>query len=563
MSIDIGAQELDFKYKELATAKNFARLLRDVISPGIYKGGELSISSQTVIITPFTALLRSYDADGNKSVHLRTQENIIITIPSTVNGDYTIYAIYAHADSISNFANVDIRVTTDTDVPEEVIFGRAINNGSGVLTSLSYSNRMRGSIDVSSLDELTTVAYPKQNYHIGNRLYNDKRYVKKIIGTDTFTLTGSTFLNKKYISGISSTTTLVVGMQVTGTGIPSNTIITEIDSSTSIWISNKATAANTGTTFTFTPVFDIEIIDSATGGQSSRLTSDITSPRIWVIDDRSMTFADKRAAFKLGDFKDSLSIITPSDNEPWLDINQNYTVLAANWPDLAPFLRSLFGTVGSTTNFSVTVQNSSPSTDLTFSAGDGAAFVLALAEEQLFHGSFANFRTITLLSAIGTLPAGDYPITAINTITNKVTITTPSASGGTGNVRYYPFRIDSATSTTSARWYKIDDAVLKTVGGDIIPYFRFRDRDQGHTHTDAGHAHSSNAIGGYATGLGGANRDGFGTFLVGDAATISNGSASLGGQTVYSSYGTPRIGTTTRERGMAVYKYLFGNTYVA
>jgi hypothetical protein len=65
------------------------------------------------------------------------------------------------------------------------------------------------------------------------------------------TVTGNTTNNNFTVSGISPNTTgISIGMSISGSGIPANTIVSTVVSSTSITISNKATTTQTGTTLT-------------------------------------------------------------------------------------------------------------------------------------------------------------------------------------------------------------------------------------------------------------------------------------------------------------------------
>ena len=63
---------------------------------------------------------------------------------------------------------------------------------------------------------------------------------------------GNTVSGSKIISDLTYTTSLMKGMTVTGTGIPSNTTILDILDSKSILISANATVGGTGITLTFT-----------------------------------------------------------------------------------------------------------------------------------------------------------------------------------------------------------------------------------------------------------------------------------------------------------------------
>lgn len=67
-----------------------------------------------------------------------------------------------------------------------------------------------------------------------------------------FTRTGTTTSGSDILTGLSSTTGITTGMIVTGTGIPSGTVVADPTlSPTSIRISAPATSSNTGITITF------------------------------------------------------------------------------------------------------------------------------------------------------------------------------------------------------------------------------------------------------------------------------------------------------------------------
>lgn len=67
----------------------------------------------------------------------------------------------------------------------------------------------------------------------------------------TISLTGDTTSASNSITNISTTANLLVGMAVSGSGIPANTLIASIAGPTSITISNNATATATGVSLTF------------------------------------------------------------------------------------------------------------------------------------------------------------------------------------------------------------------------------------------------------------------------------------------------------------------------
>ena len=83
----------------------------------------------------------------------------------------------------------------------------------------------------------------------------------------TYTITGNTHTNTT-IDGIPNITNISVGQTITGTGIPSGTIVTAINGSASITISNPATATSTGVSFTLAPTVPVgstQTYSTATG----------------------------------------------------------------------------------------------------------------------------------------------------------------------------------------------------------------------------------------------------------------------------------------------------------
>lgn len=72
----------------------------------------------------------------------------------------------------------------------------------------------------------------------------------------SFSFSGDTTNTSTTISNIADTSSLSSGMEIIGTGIPSNTFITSISSASTIEISNAATATNTGVSLTINQDLD-------------------------------------------------------------------------------------------------------------------------------------------------------------------------------------------------------------------------------------------------------------------------------------------------------------------
>jgi hypothetical protein len=141
------------------------------------------------------------------------------------------------------------------------------------------------------------------------------------------------------------------------------------------------------------------------------------------------------------------------------DIDTHVDIDAANWPLGVDYLRNkkvkfkdgLTGEISSpsVTNWAI----SSNVATLTFANNpDTISFLAALLEDQVSHGSYTNWRTVTLANAIGNITAGTYAITNVNASSRTITFafTAANASGAvTATVDFYAHRV--AGSTTTAR----------------------------------------------------------------------------------------------------------------
>jgi len=197
-------------------------------------------------------------------------------------------------------------------------------------------------------------------------------------------------------------------------------------------------------------------------------------------------------------FLDSLKTPTAFDkdnpdtyfNGKCLDAIDGYEdVAVANWPDLVPHLRAKSltyneGISGQKSAFDVTNWNiTSNVATLTFANSTAEIAILtALLEDNLVHGSYTNWRSITLAGAIGDISAGEYAITAIDTSlrTIKFAFASGNNSGsGSFTANFYTNRIPG--STTTARVYEATGETLigaNYTDGDYINGLRKRDAMQ-------------------------------------------------------------------------------------
>ena len=113
--------------------------------------------------------------------------------------------------------------------------------------------------------------------------------------------------------------------------------------------------------------------------------------------------------------------------------------------------------------------------------------LLNLVEDQLVHGSFTNWRSVTLPLPIGNILAGDYEITDISLTNRTISFACNELAGSgavTSDVNFYSHRI--VGSTTTARMFQTSGRGFFTAGnnGDIeyIAGLRLRDSLKEHGH---------------------------------------------------------------------------------
>ncbi len=244
-----------------------------------------------------------------------------------------------------------------------------------------------------------------------------------------------------------------------------------------------------------------------------------------------------------------------------LDTISSYMdISSTNWSDLVTHLRAkvfkyMEGTGSEKFAFDVTnwaiVSNVATLTLANTTAEN--AILAALAEENLVHGGYSNWRSITLPSAIGDITAGEYAITDVDAAARTIdfAFTAADNSGsGTWTVNFYQHRIPG--STTTARVYEVTARSLVSANdgdGEAIAGMRRRDRFQGFTFNVTAHGDlglDSLSISGGASGMA---RWGTNTSSVSISTDGVNG--------------TPRTGKTTDPRALIGHLYIWAKSYVA
>ena len=235
-------------------------------------------------------------------------------------------------------------------------------------------------------------------------------------------------------------------------------------------------------------------------------------------------------------------------------------IAVANFPDLVAHLRAkafkyFEGITGETSAFSVTnwaiVSNVAT---LTFSGTAATAMLAALAEDVLVHGSYTNWRSVTLAGAIGDITAGEYAITDVDAagLTIDFAFTAGNNSGAvTATCNFYQHRVPG--STTTARLVETTARTLISANdadGEAIAGLRRRDRGQGHWHEY--YTRPSNDTGG------GVVLDGINAAVTGintQQDRIQNPIVDNLGN------GTPRTGKTTDPRALVGHLFIWGRSF--
>jgi len=242
---------------------------------------------------------------------------------------------------------------------------------------------------------------------------------------------------------------------------------------------------------------------------------------------------------------------------------------AANWPDLVPDLRGLRATYNegiAGEKYAFDVTNWAIATNvatLTFADTTAEKAVLSvLGEDNLVHGDYASWRSITLPDAIGDIDAGEYAITDVDPTARTVSFAFTHANGsdsGAFVVSFYQHRIPG--SSTTARVFERPGGVMVAANdadGEGIAGMRRRDRFQGHGVV----VKNGSNVGLYR--LGGSVTSGANDRQGNEVADYGDSEQYHGREFVDDGVnGTPRIGKSTDPRALVGHAYLWGRKYVA
>lgn len=313
----------------------------------------------------------------------------------------------------------------------------------------------------------------------------------------------------------------------------------------------------------------VNSIESFTGGQPVSFPEGIQFGSVPDLEQLALLL---KSYMKVGKIEWFDHYFEPSSMNPWFDLSQADTTISnSNWPELVThwrinkYLTYLPGTISEQSDFvidsysitsnvvSVVLSNLTPEIKI----------LAALAEDQAVHASYVNWIPITINTGFGSIPAGDYGITNINTGTRTITFSYTAANISSTPVvgvtcKFYPHRVSG--SSTTARHLSIAGRTLVAQGdsnGEVFYGLRRRDRSQSHGH-DVYFSWLQPSYPGVVDGIpfgdGGGSRY---PYIVpnGQSAYTTNITQFLG-------HGTPRTGLTTDPRALGAIPYVWGYSYI-
>jgi hypothetical protein len=305
---------------------------------------------------------------------------------------------------------------------------------------------------------------------------------------------------------------------------------------------------------------------AVTGGQKAEFPDGIHTPGDLIVDgalkvgtNQVDILAMMQPIGKLSWFEDYAA---PSAAFPWFHLGQADAVVSdSNWPELVTYLRNkkltFFDNGSSIPVNTFNIESYSLTANVVTLVFTNTtiekAVLAALADDQLVHGSYTNWKILNLTTTLGAIVPGEYQISNINagsrTISFIFTAANISSTPVSTTVEFYTHRI--LGSSTTANHYRVTGRTLMTVGdenGYIIGGLRRRDTIQGHYHELSGNNQPLMTLPGASSSIGtGAFTVDYNSHI---SAPITDGTN-----------GTPRTAKTTQSASLGAYLYMWAGSY--
>jgi len=134
---NLGDQYITFDYKHPAKGSDFNTLLREAITPGVYKGGLITYSGTGITIAPFVIYINT---STDKLVRIETRANVNITVTESTP---VIALTYTWQDVSEDWLDFNQRASGSGALTNEVCLGECVFGG-GVITSITYASKTWG-----------------------------------------------------------------------------------------------------------------------------------------------------------------------------------------------------------------------------------------------------------------------------------------------------------------------------------------------------------------------------------------------------------------------------------
>jgi len=149
-----GTQVLTFDFKAPAKGREFNKLLHNIIKPGVYKGLTVTIDTANKInIAPGYAFLNCvFESETARGTLVRFQTTVTSEeIPQSTPGqDEVVYLLFEYKEIVENWVGI-YHANVNTSLPDNaVVICNLTYDGSGNITSVSYTNKTWGLLNADS-----------------------------------------------------------------------------------------------------------------------------------------------------------------------------------------------------------------------------------------------------------------------------------------------------------------------------------------------------------------------------------------------------------------------------
>lgn len=149
-TVNVGNQKITYDFKQPAKAEEFNTVVRDLISPGVYFGADLTFTGTRIDVTPVTVAMKVDGVTGSpfdKLVRVQTrltaQLNIGNEISSLTNGEGYLYMQVTWQNYVINWAIFEVRPINSPPIENEVILGK-VTFVNSVITQVTEEGRNFG-----------------------------------------------------------------------------------------------------------------------------------------------------------------------------------------------------------------------------------------------------------------------------------------------------------------------------------------------------------------------------------------------------------------------------------